>query len=184
MGYIKAASIILLVGLLGLACSQAQNQTEIPVSNVLPTVDTLRAIFEELHQAMLLGDQERFFSMLAPAEAANLQKLVERHGYLSLKSYIERQFANWPNLDTMMLFEVRESGEYLRLTYAAPGTSFGYKEERLRYTFLLFKRDGGSWKLAAVTDLEKAQFDPYGYGYELTVHETDLPPKLRFPRAF
>jgi hypothetical protein len=176
--------ILLASAILGLACSSAQMQTEVPASDKPPVVDTLRTLFEELQQAMLLGDQTQFFSLLDPVQADSLQKLVRRHGYTSLKTYIERRFAYWPNLDTMELYEVKASGDYIRLTYAAPGTSFGYREPRVRYTFLLFRRVSGEWKMAAATGLECPRYDPYGYGYPVTVHETDLPAKLRFPRAF
>jgi hypothetical protein len=71
---------------------------------------------------------------------------------------------------------------YARLTMVGPGTRIGQDRERRRYTFLLFKRDGARWKLSAMSTLEKERYDPYGY--EITYHETDLPPKLRFPRQF
>lgn len=170
--------------LLGLACSEAQNITDAPRSEKPPMVDTLRGVFDELQQAVLQGQPERFSALLDPAQADTLNKLIRKHGYLSLKSYIERQFARWPNLDTLALYEIKQSGPYVRLTYAGPGTSFGRRQERVRYTFLLFKRLSGDWRLAAVTDLERDRYDPYGYGYELSYHETDLPPRLRFPRVF
>lgn len=174
-----------LIGLVGVAvCQQADPPVISEQSSLPPVVDTLRGIFEDLHGAMLARDQDRFFSLLDPTEGAKLQKLVRQYGYLSLKSYIERQFAQWPDLDTLSVYEIKEGGDYLRLTLTGPGTRFGYREPRIRYTFLLFRRHGDSWRLAAVTDLESEQFDPYGYGYEKHVHETDLPPKLRFPRVF
>ncbi len=149
-----------------------------------PLVDTLTGVFEQLHQATLAGDQKRFFEVLDPKEAGDLKQSVKRYGYQSLKSYIERQFANWPNLDTLSLYEVKREGSYARLTYSGPGTRFGYKEPRIRFTYLLFRQVKGVWRIAAVTDKECDKYDPYGYGYRLSFHETDLPPKLRFPRAF
>ncbi len=149
-----------------------------------PLVDTLTGVFENLHQAMLAADQDRFFGLLDPQEGAKLKVAVRKNGYGSLKTFIERQFANWPDFDTLNLYEIRQAGPYARLTFSAPGTRFGFKEPRTRYTYLLFKRLQGSWRIAAVTDMECDRFDPYGYGYRLSFHETDLPPKLRFPRAF
>jgi len=151
---------------------------------VTPLVDTLQAVFIDLHEATLTGDNEQFFGLLDPNESEELKRLVKQYGYISLKTYLERQFAQWPDLDTLELTEVRQAGRYARLTYSGFGTRFGYKAPRIRYTFLLYRRHVDGWRLTAVTDIERDQFDPYGYGYEFTVHETDLPPKLRFPRAF
>ncbi len=167
-----------------LACSEAQNQTSVPVSTQPAVVDTLRVIFDELQQAVLLGQPERFRNLLDPAQADTLRKLIRKHGYLSLRSYIERQFANWPNLDTLELYQIKQSGDYVRLAYKGPGSHFGHRQPWVRYTFLLFKHHRESWRLAGVSSIEAEQFDPYGYGYELSYHETDLPPRLRFPRLF
>lgn len=167
-----------------LGCSEAQNRTDAPSPTQPPVVDTLRAVFDELQQAVLQGQPERFKSLLDPVQADTLRKLIRKHGYLSLRSYIERQFANWPNLDTLELCEVKQEGGYIRLAYKGPGTKFGYRRPRVRYTFLLYRQTREKWRLAAVTGIEREQYDPYGYGYELTYHETDLPPKLRFPRLF
>ncbi|HOD66293.1 MAG TPA: hypothetical protein PLR32_03850 [candidate division Zixibacteria bacterium] len=180
---IFSAWVILLLGS-ALACSVAENRTAAPHSELPPVIDTLRGLFDELQQAVLQGQPERFSALLDPAQADTLEKLIRKHGYLSLRSYIERQFARWPNLDTLQLYEIKESGDYIRLTYAGPGTSFGAHRERVRYTFLLYKRIKGTWRLAAVTDFESDRYDPYGYGCELSYHETDLPPRLRFPRLF
>jgi len=154
------------------------------VAQTPPLVDTLTGVFENLHQAMLDGDQDRFFGLLDPGEGAKLKAAVKKNGYSSLKTFIERQFANWPDFDTLSLFEIKQGGPYARLAYSAPGTRIGFKAPRTRYTYLLFKRLKGQWRIAAVTDMECDKFDPYGYGYRLSFHETDLPPKLRFPRAF
>lgn len=169
---------------LGLACSEAQNQTGVPASTQPVIVDTLRVIFDELQQAVLQGQPEKFRSLLDPAQADTLRKLIRKHGYLSLRSYIERQFANWPNLDTLELYQIRQSGSYVRLAYKGPGSNLGHRQPWVRYTFLLFKQHQDRWRLAAVTSIEAEQYDPYGYGYELSYHETDLPPRLRFPRLF
>ena len=75
-----------------------------------------------------------------------------------------------------------EGAGYARLEWTGGASSIGYREERVRYTFILFKRHNSGWKLAAISTLEKERYDPYGT--ELTYLETELPPKLRFPRLF
>ena len=167
---------------LGLACSEAQNQTSAPVSTQPAVVDSLRVVFDELQQAVLQGQPERFRSLLDPAQADTLHKLIRKHGYLSLRSYIERQFANWPNLDTLELCQIKQSANYVRLAYKGPGSNFGHREPWVRYTFLLFKHHRDSWRLAAVTSIEAEQFDPYGYGYERRCTKPDLPPRPAFRR--
>jgi len=171
--------LALLAVALCLTCRHEPATESIPDPS--PVVDTLKTLFAELQESLNDGSPNRFFDMIDPREMTELRQLVRQHGYLSLTSYIKRQFRQWPDLDTLALAEVKQSGDYLRLTFAGPGTRFGYREPRVRYTFLLFHRYDRGWLLAALTDIENDKYDPYGY--ETSYHETDLPPLLRFPRC-
>lgn len=141
----------------------------------------LKDTFEQVKLAAQEHDEERFFSLLDPSESTELRVLAQRHGYTSLTSYISYQFSNWPDLDTLRFQDLQTSGDYLRLSMSGPGQSLR-RENQIRYTFLLFRNHPTGWKLAGMCSLENPGFDRYGN--PMTVHETDLPPFLRFPRLF
>ena len=136
----------------------------------------------EAHEAVLDNDPDRFLALLDPTEKEDLADLTRRHGFSSLRTYLERQFVNWPDVDTLTYGGLTNTGNYARLTLVGRGSSFGRGGEKVRYTFLLFRRGQACWGLTAMASLEKERFDRYGY--EVSYHETDLPPKLRFPRQF
>lgn len=179
MGPTILFSVTATAALLCFSCGQGQKETlRTQCSPVL--VDSLTAVFDDLKEAVRENQPDMFLDLLDSAEAAHLQRLIRQHGYTSLKSFIGRQFDAWPDLDTLNFYELRRAGDYVRLSFTGRGTKFGYKTERVKYTFLLFRKSDQRWKLAAMTSLEKEQYDPYGY--EIIYHETELPPKLRFPR--
>ena len=151
-----------------------------PVTPVV--VDSLKATFAELRQAAIEHDEERFFALIDPTEGADLQTLACRHGYSSLSSYIGRHFYNWPDLDTLNYRDLKTSGDYIRLSLSGPGTGMERRQAQVKHTFLLFRNYSGGWKLVGMSNLEGPSHDRYGY--ENTIHETDLPPNLRFPRCF
>ncbi len=171
---------LLLPGLiLLLITGGCQQQNEQPAAPLV--VDSLKTTFAEVKRAALEHDEERFFNLLDPSESADLQLLAKRHGYISLHSYIGHQFSNWPDLDTLSFRDLRTSGDYIRLSMSGPGHRLR-RQTQVRYTFLLFRNHPDGWRLAGMSNLENPGFDQYGH--EITVHETDLPPRLRFPRLF
>lgn len=147
-----------------------------------PLVDTLAGIFDEVRQAALDNDAKKFLSMLDPVQADDLERLSQRNGFKSLRTYLETQFVNWPDIDTMTYGNLVTWNEYARLHYTGGGTRIGHRTKKTRYTCFLFRRHDSGWKLEAMTALEKDSYDPYGWA--IVLHETDLPPKLRFPRLF
>ncbi len=142
--------------------------------------DSLSTIYGTLKEATIANDPDGFFACLDPIEAYHIKKLSSSNGYRKVKSFIERKYAFLPDLDTLNFHELRQGGDFVRLTYIGPGTSFGYRTERARFTFLLFREFKSAWKLSAMSSIERDRFDRYGY--EISYHETDLPPKFRFPR--
>lgn len=144
--------------------------------------DSLTAVFDDLKEAWQENRSVEFFDLLDPAQAGKLLAVARQHGYASIRPLIGWQFGSWPDLDTLNFRELKEAQDYARLTFTGSGRKASYFPARIKYTFLLFRRTGGSWKLAAITSLEKQKRDRYGY--EITYHETELPPKLRFPRLF
>ncbi|MBU8933980.1 MAG: hypothetical protein KOO62_08220 [candidate division Zixibacteria bacterium] len=158
-------------------CKQKQDLPAVPM-----VVDSLKATFSELKQAAMEHNEERFFALLDPTEAADLQILARQHGYVSISSYIRQHYHNWPDLDTLNYRELKASGDYIRLSLSGPGTNLGRQQSQVRHTFLLFRNHPGGWTLAGMSNLETPDRDRYGN--EITVHETDLPPNLRFPRCF
>lgn len=176
------ARLVILAGIIaviGIRCDQAEAPG---ISAAPPLADTLLTVFSDMTSALRANEPDSFFALIHPDDARSLQELSARHGYSSLKVYLQSQLHGWPDLDTLWYGDIRANGMYARLTMIGPGTRIGQDRERRRYTFLLFKRDGDRWKLSAMSTLEKERYDPYGY--KVTYHETDLPPKLRFPRQF
>ncbi len=171
--------ILLCLVVLAANCRQAKDNDEEHTS-VPPIVDTLRTVFYDIRDAVRYNKPDRFFSYLDPDEYQNLQQLATSRGYTSLASYINRQFRNWPDPDTLSLHEIKRSGDLIRLAFAGAARLTRSDERRLRYTFFLFRKQDEQWKLVAMSDLETPRIDPYGN--EMTFHETDLPSKLRFPR--
>jgi hypothetical protein len=147
-----------------------------------PLADTLTTLFVDAHEAVRNNDPDRFLALLDPAEKEHLADLTEKYGFSSLRTYLEHHFVNWPDLDTLDYGGLINTGNYARLTLVGNGSSFGRGGEKLCYTFLLFRHGRAGWGLTAMASLEKERFDRFGY--EVTYHETELPPKLRFPRQF
>ena len=144
--------------------------------------DSLRTIFQEVRAAMIEGQPEAFLALLDKGEVPEMRRLARRHGFRSLKTYFGSRYANWPDLDTLRYGGLVTSPGYARLALVGTGESYGRAREPLRYTFLLFRLHADGWKLAASATFDMDRYDPYGH--EITYHETDLPPKLRFPRQF
>lgn len=147
-----------------------------------PLADTLMNILTQLGDAARQNEPDRFIGLLDSSEADRLRKLTVRQGFQSLRGYLQWQFANWPDPDTLIFTDLIEEGPYARLALSGEGIGFGGREQTVRYTFALFKKSDTTWRLAAVSSLEKPRFD--AYGTELDYFETELPPKLRFPRLF
>ena len=74
------------------------------------------------------------------------------------------------------------AGNLARLTFAGPGENHPSYGPQKRYTFVLYRRTDHGWKMAALTALDKAAADRFGY--PVAYHDTELPAKLRFPRFF
>ncbi len=96
--------------------------------------------------------------------------------------YLEARFGGWPNPDTLLLEDLTVEPPFARIALAGEASHIGANVERIRYTFLLFRRVKSAWKLAGVSAIEKDRYDRYGT--ELGYFETELPPTLRFPRLF
>ncbi len=125
-------------------------------------------------------DSDAFFEFVHPAEAEIFREIARQYGYSSLRAYLKNQLHGWPDPDTLMLAGAVSNGTWARLALSGNGTSFGRQKASTRYTFFLFKQHDRQWKLAAMATLERDREDLYGNA--LTFHETDLPPKLRFPK--
>jgi hypothetical protein len=171
--------VALIAGLL-VASAGCGTKNQYQAGPIPPLVDSLSTVYGTLQEAASTDNPDEFFACLDPIEAYHVKKLASSNGYRKVKSFIERRYAFLPDLDTLNFREWKRAGDYVRLTYVGPGGSFGYNRERARFSFLLFRSCTQGWKLSAISSIEKDRFDRYGY--ELTYHETDLPPKFRFPR--
>ena len=145
--------------------------------------DTLVSIFSQLKEAAKTNKVDEFLSLLDTIEARKLRAQVARNGFKSLRTYIEHQFESWPDPDTLSFVDLVTEKDYARLALEGEASRLGTRQERVRWTFLLFRRsEDNFWRLSAMSSLESRRFDRYGT--ELTYLETDLPPRLRFPRIF
>jgi len=170
--------ITVLIIVLGGACRENIDQS----AAAPPLVDTLMTVLADLSEIVKTNQMQELMGLIDPDEAGLLQARSKLYGYSSLADYLRIQLDGWPDPDTLQFADIRLDKKYARLTLKGLGGSFGRKEQRIRYTFLLFKMHHSDWKIVAMTKLEKAAHDRYGN--EITYFETDLPPKLRFPRAF
>ncbi len=183
MAKIIFSILILLTQVCG--CRQDENKRSELFSRSADEVvltDSLISVFDHAHQASNSEDMEAFLSFLDPVKAKSLRVLSRRHGYHSLKSYIETEFVNWPELDTLTFVDLQRSLGYVRLTFTGMGQIKRRNGQQLIYTFLMFKQYEKGWLLNGMASVEKAQYDRSGY--LLSYHETDLPSPLRFPRMF
>lgn len=176
----RLGCLILLLMPLLVRCSNVQTSEQ---SGARPALaDTLVTIFEELKQAAQADHSESFLGMLDTASAAQFDAQASRIGFRSLRTYVEHQFQNWPDPDTLSFVDLKTENDYARLGLQGSAGRIGVREDRVRWTFLLFRKESDEWRLAAVSSMEKGKFDRYGT--RLSYFETELPPRLRFPRAF
>jgi len=176
----RLITLLFAVSILWLGCADSEFRTDPPPT--LSLADTLVDVFSELQDAISVREYDRFLELLDPVEATRLKQLARRHGFASLHNYIRLQFAEFPDPDTLAFVGITEGAGYARVEFAGRADQFGHREERVLYTFILYKRQSSGWKVAAISSLEKERFD--SYGTEVSYFETDLPPRLRFPRLF
>lgn len=178
MRYLASAIVTLLV--LSACGEQKVGRTSADQTPAL--ADTLVSVFQALDRAVREDRIEAYLNLLDTAEAARLKSLAKNSSLENLWTYLKHRFSSWPDPDTLTYVDLVQYNDYVRLTLAGHGLQFGYREERVSYTFMLFRKQAGSWRLTAFSQFEKERFDPYGT--ELSYFETELPPKLRFPRMF
>jgi len=169
----------MVLALAGCGCQPGDRTAESPRP---PLADTLVSVLSQLTWAAWSGRPYEFATFLDSAEAGRLTKVTARHGFASLPNYLRYQFANWPDPDTLIFADLTQDGQYARIAFKGAGLSPRRGQEVVRYTFALFKLTGERWKLAAVSSFDKPRFDQYGT--EWSYLETELPPRLRFPRHF
>ena len=144
-----------------------------------PLTDTLTAVYEQIITAARSNNPESLTNLLNKTSLFGSARTAGSRNNKVVDAYLLHLIRTWPDLDTLTLMQVRESGDYVRLDMLAPS---GNRENRIRYIFLLFKMVDSRWRLCGLFRLVSDRFDPYGrhIGY----HETDLPPAMRFPRRF
>ena len=171
-----------LLGAMGYGCSAGSGSEVAQVAENPPLADTLVSIFHELKAAALSDRASDLVSLLDSAEARKLRRVCGHYSLPGLRQYLETRFAGWPDPDTLKLEDLTVQPPYARITFAGAAEQMGRREDRVRFTFLLFRRVSQNWRLAAVSTLEKDRCDPYGT--PLSFLETELPSVFRFPRLF
>lgn len=179
-GSLRALIAVLAVAMVTVAGTGCERGSGAVYTVRFPLTDSLLQVYDNLQQALRDNRQEQALACLDPTAAARVSQLTRSFGYTSLLSFFDVQIGRWPDLDTLAVVEVKSSSGYVRLAMAGPGTDYGQGEDRIRYTFLLYRRIMGQWCLSGGATIEKDRLDQYGnaVGY----HETDLSPELRFPK--
>lgn len=162
-------------------CRDAGQNSADSQSQPPPLGDTLVTVFEAIVSAATTDRSEDFRDFLVLSEAERLDRIRKSYGSVSLGWCLERQLGSWPDLDTLEFEDLVHRPPYARVAFSGAGAFAAY-QDRVRYTFLLFKQNDRDWRLAGVSSLEKDRFDRYGT--ELGYLETELPAQLRFPRLF
>lgn len=163
------------------ACSDLQVAQQ-AVKKPPPLVDTLLAVFARVQVAVEENRTEDFLGLLDSAAAIRLGKLTLGKKAAPNWVYLKQTFVILPQPDSLVFVDLIQAMDYARVTMAGDGARIGYNRERIRYFFLLFRKQASGWKVAAVSQLEKDRFDDFGT--ELSYFETELQPHLRFPRRF
>jgi len=147
-----------------------------------PLADTLVAIYADIKAAAVTERPDEFAKFLDTAETIRFVQANQSRRSGSLASYLRRRLASWPDPDTLDFEDLVYQPPYARIALSGPGSGSAYHQDRVLFTFVLFKMEQEHWRLAAFSSLEKERRDHYGT--ELSYLETELPPKLRFPRLF
>lgn len=141
--------------------------------------DSVLSVFEQAAAAVAEKRYPDFLKMVDPDERQQLEVMVAKYGYSSIKAYLDQQMHGWPNTDTLILTGFISNSSHARITFEGNGSNFG-QERSIRYTIVMLRLTPEGWRLVAMTSIEKDAEDRFGN--RLTYHETDLPTKLRFPR--
>ncbi|MCX6835875.1 MAG: hypothetical protein NTW07_12255 [candidate division Zixibacteria bacterium] len=163
-------------------CSEKPGTGYSQIVDKPPLADTLVAIFHELRAAALSDRANDLVTLLDSAEARRLRRVCGHYNLPGLRQYLESRFAGWPEPDTLTLEDLIFQPPYARIAFAGAGSQMGRQEERVRFTFLLFRRVAQDWRLTAISTLDKDRYDRYGT--PISFLETELPSSLRFPRLF
>jgi hypothetical protein len=182
MGVRRLFVMISLMGAIGYGCTARSESEAAQAREKSPLADTLVAIFHEMKAAALSDRANDLVSLLDSAEARKLRRVCGHYSLPGLRQYLETRFAGWPDPDTLTLEDLTVQPPYARIALAGSAEAVGHQDDRIRFTFLLFRQVSQNWRLSAVSTLEKDRFDRYGT--RLGFHETELPSQFRFPRLF
>ena len=147
----------------------------------LAAVDSLALRFHFFRDAVLHRQTNEFKKLIDSRLSSELTFRAKKSRFTSSVQFFKWQNPNLPSLDTLQFYELRESGEYRRLTYTGNILSFANQDIRIRYTYLLYRLDRDDWRLSGIVSVDHDRYD--SYGRELTIHETDLPSSMRFPKV-
>ena len=94
------------------------------------------------------------------------RRQLKKMGYKSVYSYLENNYTNLPQLDTLEFFKADSSNGYYRVTFKGKGLDYGNMEQ-VRYTMIVFRYHENIWKLSSVHQVSKDRYDMYGYPVSL-----------------
>ncbi len=176
---------LLIVGVIYICGCNNLEQREKNANNIpqteLATVDSLALRFHFFRDAVLHLQTGEFKKLIDSRLSSELSRQAKKSRFSSSLQYFKWQNPHLPALDTLQFYEIQESGVYRRIAYTGNILTFANQENRIRYTYLLYHRESKDWKLSGLASVDCDRYD--SFGRELTIHETDLPSSMRFPKV-
>lgn len=176
----KKILIILQIIIILVCCYSFELDNYEPNEEIPALADSLSLSCVHIKHLVDNYNMSTFLKMIDPEEAKKLKRIAFHAKVNDKMNYIRTGFVNLPNIDTLKFYDLTNTEDFVRLTYIGDGTSYSRKQDYINYSFFLFHRHNDFWKFLAYSSLEKQRQD--FYGHKLTYHETDLPPRFRFPK--
>ena len=89
---------------------QATHSPELVANSAV--VDSLISVIDQATTAVADRRYPDFLELIDPHERGGLVKIVNAHGYSSLKTYLDQQMHGWPNTDTLVLADFVTDGTH------------------------------------------------------------------------
>ncbi len=171
---------LLVLAILAICLTSCQSHQKLEITKISSLAENLSIKFDKISDFIENNHFDSLETLIDPIELISLKFKAEVNRTRDINHYIKRNYSSLPHTDTLQFYEIKNTENFIRVTYIGDGNKYQNKTERVLYTFLLFRNCESVWKLAATSSIEKERFD--SYGNEMTFHETELPALFRFPR--
>ena len=131
--YILYICVVIISAVTRTCSTFSSNEFEIPPAISSPIVDTLSHVYDSAHSAAVDLRLTDFVDLADTGFWNRLEVLSRRYGFNSVQSYLGQQAFYWPDIDTLVITEIRESGDYARLTGMGAGRQSWQYPARIHY---------------------------------------------------